>query len=154
MQCHKHQGIVTKKSFLMHKEIVDFINECKVATICAADEQQPYCFNCYYSFLENEGLLIYKSSYGTRHEKLLEQNPLIAGTIIPEQIDLATLKGIQFEGELMKERFDSSMKASSSYYLRFPFAMAVPGKIYVAELKKIKLTDNSKGFGYKQHWEK
>ena len=138
----------------MDKEILDFINECKVATVCGADEQQPYCFNCYYSFLENEGILIYKSSYGTHHEKILEQNALVAGTIIPEQIDLSTLRGVQFEGVMMKESFDIAMKASSSYYLRFPFAMAVPGKIYCIELKKIKFTDNARGFGHKQHWEK
>lgn len=138
----------------MDKEIIDFINECKVATVCGTEGEQPYCFNCYYSFMEQEGLLIYKSSYGTKHEKILEQSPLIAGTIIPEQIDLATLRGIQFEGELMKEGFDITMKASASYYLRFPFAMAIAGKMYVIELKKIKLTDNTRGFGHKQHWEK
>ena len=137
----------------MDKEIVDFINECKVATVCGALEDKPYCFNCYYSFMEQDGLLVYKSSFGTKHEKMLELNANVAGTIIPEQIDLATLRGIQFEGLLMKESIDITMKASSSYYLRFPFAMAVPGKIYIIELKKIKFTDNSKGFGYKQHWE-
>lgn len=138
----------------MEKEIADFINECKVATICGVEDQQPYCFNCYFAFSEQEAWLIYKSSYGTRHEKILEVNPIVAGTIIPEQIDLATLRGIQFEGILLEERFDVSVKASSAYYLRFPFAMAVPGKIYVVELKKIKLTDNARGFGHKQHWEK
>ncbi len=53
--------------------------------------------------METEGLLIYKSSYGTQHEKILELNNNVAGTIIPEEIDLATLRGIQFEGVLIKE---------------------------------------------------
>lgn len=138
----------------MDKAIIDFINECKVATVCGSSDERPYCFNCYYSFIEDEALLVYKSSFGTTHEKVLELNANIAGTIIPEQIDLTTLRGVQFEGILMKESIDIAMKASSSYYLRFPFAMAVPGKIYVIELKKIKFTDNARGFGYKQHWEK
>jgi len=138
----------------MDKEILEFIAGNKVATICCTEDAQPYCFNCYYAFMETEALLIYKSSFSTKHEKILESNQLVAGTIIPEQIDLTTLKGIQFEGELIKEGFDISMKASASYYLRFPFAMAVPGKIYVIEVKKIKLTDNARGFGFKQHWER
>jgi uncharacterized protein YhbP (UPF0306 family) len=138
----------------MDKEIVDFINESKVATVCCTEDEKPYCFNCYYAFIEQECLLIYKSSYNTRHEKILESNQSVAGTIIPEQIDLTTLKGIQFEGTLLKESFDIAMKAAAVYYLRFPFAMAVPGKVYIIELKRIKLTDNSRGFGYKQHWER
>lgn len=138
----------------MDQEIKDFINECKVATICGTEDQQPYCFNGYYSFLEQDAYLVYKSSYNTKHEKILEQNPLVAGTIIPENIDLTTLRGIQFEGELIRETIDVTMKASSAYYLKFPFAMAVPGKLYVIALKKIKFTDNAKGFGYKNHWEK
>jgi len=137
---------------MIQTEITDFINSCKVATVCCVEEQEPHCFNCYYAFME-EDLLIYKSSFSTRHEKILEQHPVVAGTILPEEIDLATLKGIQFEGILLKEAFDITLKASSAYYLRFPFAMAVPGKIYILQLQKIKFTDNSKGFGYKTHWE-
>lgn len=138
----------------MNTEITDFIKDCKVATVCCTENDQPYCFNCYYAFMEQDGLLVYKSSFGTKHEKILENNVLVAGTIIPEAIDLATIKGIQFEGKLLKESLDISMKASSAYYLRFPFAMAVPGKIYVIEMDKIKFTDNTRGFGYKQHWER
>jgi hypothetical protein len=138
----------------MEQSIQDFIKECKVATVCVTDGEQPYCFNCYYSFIEREVFLVYKSSYGTQHEKLLEKNARVAGTIIPEQIDLTTLRGVQFEGEVLKDSFDISMKASAAYYLKFPFAMAVPGKIYVISLDKIKFTDNAKGFGFKQHWEK
>lgn len=138
----------------MNTEIAAFINECKVATLCCVQDEQPYCFNCYYTFIEEEGLLVYKSSFGTKHETILENNTQVAGTIIPEQIDLATLKGIQFEGVLLKENMSLALKASSAYYLRFPFAMAVPGKIYCIELQKIKLTDNGRGFGYKQHWER
>lgn len=138
----------------MDSSIAEFIASCKVATICAMDGEQPYCFNCYYSFIEADALLIYKSSYATHHEKLIEQNPKVAGTIIPEQIDLTTLRGIQFEGIVLKDSYDIMMKASSAYYLKFPFAMAVPGKIYALAISKIKFTDNSKGFGFKQHWEK
>lgn len=138
----------------MDQEIVSFINECKVATVCTSQGDEPYCFNCYYSFIEGEAYLVYKSSFGTRHEKMLEQNKKVAGTIIPEQIDLATIRGVQYEGVLLNDTMDLSMKASSSYYLKFPFAMVVPGKVYVIQLNKVKFTDNTRGFGFKQHWER
>jgi uncharacterized protein len=136
----------------MDQEIVSFINEQKVATVACVEGNKPYCFNCYYSFLEADGLLVYKSSFNTRHESILAQYKQVAGTIIPEQIDVATIRGIQFEGELLDESMELTMKASASYYLRFPFAMAVPGKLYAIRLQSIKFTDNTRGFGFKQHW--
>lgn len=138
----------------MEKEIADFITECKVATVCCVDDGVPYCFNCYYAFIEHDGLLVYKSSLGTRHEEMLKKNKIVAGTIIPEQIELATIRGIQYEGVLLDDDFQLNLKASSAYYMRFPFAMAVPGKLYVLSLASIKFTDNSKGFGYKKLWRK
>ncbi|HTM66827.1 MAG TPA: hypothetical protein VL093_10930 [Flavipsychrobacter sp.] len=138
----------------MEQDIVQYIGEQKVATIACVDNNMPYCFNCYYSFIEEEALLIYKSSLNTHHEQLLEKNKNIAGTIIPEQIDVTTIRGIQFEGMLLNETWELTMKASSSYYLRFPFAMAVPGKLYLISLHSVKFTDNTKGFGHKQHWQK
>ena len=138
----------------MGKEIADFIDQNKVATVACVGDGLPYCFNCYYSFIEQEGLLIYKSSYGTRHEDIMQKNKTVAGTIIPEQIEVSIIRGIQFQGLLLNDNLEIGMKASASYYLKFPFAMAVPGKLYVLELHEIKFTDNTRGFGFKQHWKK
>src|SRR5689334_8384484 len=112
---------------MIDKDILEFIAENKVATVCCVDsEALPYCFNCYYSFMEKEGILVYKSSLGTHHEELLKKNTQVAGTIIPEHIEVAVIKGIQFRGVLLGETFDLTMKASAAYYLKFPFALAVP----------------------------
>ena len=138
----------------MDNEIVQFINENKVATVCCAADNVPYCFNCYYSFIEQDGLLVYKSSFGTKHEELLKKNRVVGGTIIPEAIEVAVIKGIQYEGILADDSIEVTMKASASYYLKFPFAMTVPGKLYAIELLNIKFTDNTRGFGFKQHWKK
>jgi uncharacterized protein YhbP (UPF0306 family) len=137
---------------MIDKEILGFIAENKVATICCVDNNAPYCFNCYYSFMEKEGILVYKSSIGTHHEGLLNKNGQVAGTIIPEQLEVAVIKGIQFQGELLTDSFDLTMKASAAYYLKFPFALAVPGKIYAIEMQTMKFTDNTKGFAHKQAW--
>ena len=83
---------------MIDKEIIDFIHQYKVATIACVEENKPYCFNCYYSFMEQDGFLVYKSSFNTRHENILNNNKQVAGTIIPEQIEVSTIRGIQFEG--------------------------------------------------------
>lgn len=139
---------------MIDQEISAFIAEQKVATVACVEDGLPYCFNCYYSFLEQEGILVYKSSFNTRHESILKKNPVVAGTIIPEQIEVATIRGIQFEGVLLDESLDLTVKASAAYYLRFPYAMAVPGKLYMLQLNAIKFTDNTRGFGFKQHWKR
>ncbi len=125
-----------------------------MATIACSEQDTPYCFNCYYSFIEQDGLLVYKSSFGTTHERVLKQNNKVAGTIIPEHIEVATIRGIQFTGMLLDDNMALSLKSSTSYHFKFPFAAAVPGKIYSIELHTIKFTDNTKGFGYKNHWRK
>jgi uncharacterized protein YhbP (UPF0306 family) len=138
----------------MDKEIVEFIDANIVANVCCVDGEMPYCFTCYYSFMEQEGLLVYKSSFGTKHEEILRKNKFVAGTIVPEHVEVSVIKGIQYEGILMEDSMELTMKASASYYLKFPFALAVPGKIYAMELRYITYTDNTRGFGYKQHWAK
>jgi len=139
---------------MIDPEIAEFIEALKVATVCTSKDDLPYCFNCYYAFSASDGYLIYKSSFGTRHEKMLGENPNAAGTIIPEQIEVSTIRGIQFEGVLLADNFDLNVKAASLYYLKFPFAVAVPGKLYVIRLDRLKFTDNTRGFGFKQVWER
>ena len=139
---------------MIDKEITMFINENKVASVCTSNNDEPYCFSCYYSFMEQEGLLIYKSSGDTKHDKMLLQNQKIAGTIIPENVDVISIRGIQFEGVLMKYSLDLGLKISASYYLKYPFAIAMPGKLGAIQLDRIKFTDNTRGFGFKQKWER
>lgn len=133
-------------------EMTGFIRNQKAATVCCIENHAPYCFNCFYAFMEEEGWLIYKSSSATRHEKILQHSRLVAGTIIPEEIAVATIQGIQFEGEILEDRLGASVKATAAYYFRFPFAAAVPGMIRIIALNHIKFTDNTRGFGHKESW--
>ncbi len=139
---------------MIDEEIVAFINENKVATICTSNNDEPYCFNCYFSFLEKDGILVFKSSGLTKHDKMLQENAKIAGTIIPEKVDVVSIRGIQLEGVLLNENIELGLKSSTSYYLKYPFAMAMPGKLFAIQIDKMKFTDNTRGFGFKQSWER
>lgn len=97
----------------MEKVILDFISKNKIATVCCLDDQQqPYCFNCFYVFEPTQQLLLFKSSENTFHTHCLNTNNEIAGTILPGTINFPTLKGIQFTGKICRE--DSLQLLSST----------------------------------------
>lgn len=138
---------------LLNKNIIDFISKNKVVTICFNDEfNNPYCINCFYCFIEESVILIFKSSYGTSHDAYIKSNSQLAGTIISEQIDLTKLKGIQFTGKLLDES-DINNKKLNFYYLKaFPLSIAMPGYLWGIQLEYVKFTDNTLGFGNKRIW--
>lgn len=139
---------------MIDKEISEFLSSNQVATICCSVNNTPYCFNSFYAFLEKEGWLAFKTSTGTRHGEILELNHLVAGSVLPDQLDAAAIRGIQFEGIAYEEDEDSMTPAASAYYAQYPIGMALPGKIWIVELRTVKFTDNTRGFGHKQTWAK
>ena len=136
----------------MNSSIPDFIKEHNVASIACLEGDKPYCFNCFYAVIEQEFCLVFKSPFSTKHAKLLERNGNVAGTIAAEQLNPALIKGLQFEGVVVKEAMDISLKASAAYYMRYPMALAIPGKLWVVRITAAKLTDYSKGMGYTEEW--
>src|SRR5690606_3278984 len=104
---------------MIDREILDFINKYKIATVCTSAGDKPYCFNGFYAVMEKEGFLVFKSAYSTRHMEMMAQNRQLAGTIIPEKADPMLLQGIQFTGTLIDEQITLAMQASAAYYLRY-----------------------------------
>ena len=139
----------------MKAEIINFIKENKVATICCTDgNSMPYCFQCFYAFDEKNYLLFFKSSLTTFHSKLMTENPAIAGTVQTEKVDLLTLKGIQFTGTTLEEVFPDNINPSHFYHKKFPFAIAKSGKVWCIKLEMVKMTDNTNILGKKLRWER
>jgi uncharacterized protein len=139
----------------MNKHISEFIKKLGTANICCVDaDNHPYCFSCYYTYDANKHLLYYKSSAGTHHGILLQEKPLIAGTILPEKQEVMNIKGIQFTGLVLDRKHVLATDATRLYHIQYPFALAMPGDIYTIRLDKIKMTDNSLGFGKKISWDR
>src|SRR5476651_2210832 len=85
-----------------NKRIAAFIQANKILTLCCIDaDNKPYFFHCFYAFDEENHLLFFKSSPETHHAKLLLLNPSVAGSILPENIDILALKGIQLSGTIL-----------------------------------------------------
>ena len=135
------------------KEILEFIATNKIASVCCAANNIPHCFNCFYSVLPTDNCLVFKSSPDSRHIKMIGENNVVAGTIISSEISLAKVQGIQFEGVVVAKGA-IGMGATQSYYLRYPFAIAVPGVIWVLELHTLKYTNTTNGIKHKAEWER
>lgn len=139
----------------MKEKIIQFVSRQKVASICCVDEAcNPYSFSSFFAFNEKEFLLYFKSSAETKHAKLLLKKPQVSGTILPDKLNPLLIKGIQFTGQVLNEVDPLCYDAAALYYLKFPFAMAIPGEVWTIQLLNIKMTDNSLGFGKKLLWER
>lgn len=139
---------------MLNESIERFMQAQKVATICCNDEQgHPYCFNCFYAFDKQSCLLIFKTSATSKHYEWISKNPGIAGTILPNKLNVFAMQGIQFSGVLLPV-LEMPQTATRVYYKKFPFALPMSGEICVILLDAIKMTNNAKGFGHKTLWQR
>ncbi len=136
------------------EEIIGFLRSNIVATICCNDNGVPWCFNCFYALMEHEGIMIFKSGVESAHSAMLDHNHKVAGTVLPATINFAGLQGIQFDGMVLACNKYFLQEATNIYEQKFPMGVNMPGKIWAVELNKVKLTDNTKGFGYKNTWQR
>ena len=134
--------------------ISNFIREQSCATICTVNENhEPYCFSCLYAYDDENNCIYFKSQDNTTHIQNLNINSLVSGSILEDRLNINMIRGIQFTANVIPIEHGYNLK-SDIYYLRIPIAHNIPGKIWQLRFIKIKLTDNSKGFGYKTIWKK
>ncbi len=138
---------------LPDKRIVDFINKHHVLTLATCFEEEPYCANCFYVYLEDDNSLVFTSDYETKHIKQASHNIYVAGSIVLETNIIGKIQGVQFQGIISRPEDDLYEKARSAYLKRFPIAMLMKTTLWVVDLTFLKFTDNRLGFGKKLIWE-
>ena len=99
-------------------------------------------------------MLHFKSSAQTEHIRLLEQNPVVSGTILPDKLNKLMVKGIQFNGVFLNASDPMAKNADTQYYKSVPMAMAMKGNIFTIKINSIKMTDSGRVFGSKIIWER
>lgn len=134
--------------------IIDFINEHHVLILATSKNDQSYCANCFYEYLEEENTLIFTSDKDTRHVQDAIENNSVSGSIVLETKTVGKIQGIQFIGIMEEAKGDLLKKAKKAYLTRFPYAILKQTTLWVLELNYIKMTDNRLGFGKKLIWEK
>ena len=137
----------------MNPSIAEFIEKQRSCTLCCVDDTgKPYCFSCLYIFNAEQGLLYFKSSTTSRHATILASHPFVAGSILPDQLNVLMIKGIQFEGTVLPENHFLAGHASRYYYKKMPAAVMMGGNIWIVRMDHIKMTDSTAGFGKKITW--
>lgn len=139
---------------MIDERITRFFRKHHVLTIATSVNNEPWCANCFYVYLEDENALVFTTDPETRHGKEFLKNRLIAGSVVLETSVIGRIRGIQFQGIVSEPEGEMAEKSKRSYLKRFPVAMLMDTHLWIVELTHIKMTDNRMGFGKKLVWNK
>ena len=134
-------------------KIIRFLRRHHVLTIATSVNNEPWCANCFYVYLQDENALVFTTDPETRHGQEFVKNSLVAGSVVLETRLIGKIRGIQFQGIVSELEGELLKKASGAYLRRFPVAALMETKLWMVKLTHIKMTDNRLGFGKKVVWE-
>jgi uncharacterized protein YhbP (UPF0306 family) len=132
----------------MPQEFLDFIASHHVLALACGADDEVWASSCFYAY--DEGNFIIASDPDTRHMKLAEQNPKVAGAIHLQTREIGRIQGLQFDGVIAP----ATAQSRKAYYRAYPFARALRPKLWQIEITYAKLTDNRLGFGKKLEYKK
>ena len=137
---------------MIDKRIIKFFRKHHVLTIATSVNNEPWCANCYYVYLEDENSLVFTTDKTTRHGEEFLKNPVVAGSVVLETMVIGKIRGIQFQGIISEAEGEMLKTATRAYIKRFPVAALMDTHLWVVKLTSIKMTDNRLGFGKKLIW--
>lgn len=137
---------------MIDSKISSFFRKHHVLTIATTVENEPWCANCFYVYLEQENALVFTTDTQTRHGKEFLKNPFVAGSVVLETMIVGKIRGIQFQGTVSEPEGDLLLKAKWAYLKKFPPSVLMDTHLWVVKLTLIKMTDNRLGFGKKIIW--
>ena len=121
-------------------------------TLATSHDNQPWCCQCFYVYVERLHGLVFTSDTTTRHIAEAMEQPYVAGSIVLETSVVGKLQGIQLEGELIETEGELLKEIKTAYMKRFPFALLMDTKLWFLKLHTLKMTDNRLAFGKKLYW--
>lgn len=139
---------------MIDSRVIKFFKKHHVLTIATTVNNEPWCANCFYVYLEEENSLVFTTGSDTRHGREFLVNKLVAGTVVLETMVLGKIRGIQFQGKVSEPEGDLLGRAKRGYLKRFPVAALMDTRLWIVKLTHIKMTDNRLGFGKKIIWAK
>jgi uncharacterized protein YhbP (UPF0306 family) len=139
---------------MIDNRITRFFHKHHVLTIATTVNDEPWCANCFYVYIEDENVIVFTTDPSTRHGQEFVKNSFVAGSVVLETLMIGKIRGIQFQGEVSEPDGDLAKKARSAYLKRFPPAALMDTHLWVVHLTYIKMTDNRLGFGKKTIWNK
>lgn len=133
--------------------IVRFIKKHHVLTLATSANNEPWCANCFYAYLDDENCFVFTSDNDTRHATDAVINPSVAGSIVLETRIVGKIQGVQFKGIMKLADNNNLPKIKSAYLKRFPYAIFANTNLWALKIIYLKMTDNRLGFGKKLIWQ-
>jgi uncharacterized protein len=137
---------------MVDRRIIRFFNKHHVLTIATTVNNEPWCANCFYVYMEEENVLVFTTDLSTRHGQEFLKNSFVAGSVVLETLIIGKILGIQFQGKVSEPKEEILNKATGAYLKRFPLSALMETHLWVVGLTYIKMTDNRLGFGKKVVW--
>ncbi len=137
---------------MIDRRIIRFLKNHHVLTIATTVNNEPWCANCFYVYLEEENVFVFTTDIETRHGQEFIKNPLVAGSVVLETMIIGKIRGIQFQGCVSEPSGKLAEIVKRAYLKRFPVATLMDTHLWVVKLTHIKMTDNRLGFGKKLIW--
>ena len=137
---------------MIDKRIIKFFKKHHVLTIATSVNNEPWCANCFYVYMEDENSLLFTTDPATRHGKDFTSNSNVAGSVVLETNIIGKIRGIQFQGLVSEPEGEMAGRARSAYLRHFPVSALMDTHLWIVKLTHIKMTDNRLGFGTKLIW--
>ena len=137
---------------MIDSRFIKFFRKHHVLTIATSVDNEPWCANCFYVYLEEENALVFTTATDTRHGKEFIKNSSVAGSVVLETMVIGKIRGIQFSGIISEPEGELLSKAKWAYLKKFPPAALMDTHLWLVKLTLIKMTDNRLGFGKKLIW--
>lgn len=115
----------------------------------------PFCAPVFFVWDNSRECFIVKSSSTTVHYSGAVTSGAVAGSLLPDVIEITHIKGLQFNGTC-RTPIDSeeNLHVRKLYYSRYPIGKLIDGDFLLIFPDKFKFTDNRLGFGKKLKWER
>jgi len=132
--------------------IVRFLKKHHVLTLATVGAEGAHCSNLFYAWCEAEAAFVFTSAADTLHARQALDDPRVAGSVVLETRAVGKVQGVQFTGRMYRPEGAALAAARSRYLRRFPYAAAMPLDLWMAEVDRLKMSDNTLGFGKKLVW--
>jgi len=151
---------------LVRKNITHLLEHSNVMSIACSDEGSPWSASV---FFVSDGLskLYFFSSGESRHSRVFKNNPEASATVIGSFESVFEISGLQIQGEVCEVPQENRSQVLSMYFEKFDYLREVCNStadeekrivaqrikdtpFYCLKCKRIRLIDNSQGFGFKK----
>jgi len=134
--------------------IARYVKKQHVLSLCCGSAENLWCANCFYVFDATQAVFWLMTEADTRHGELIQQQPIVAGTINGQPKSVLLIKGVQYRGQIARLTGEREALARTAYCKRFPVAKKVSAPLWEIRLDELKMTDNALGFGEKLRWQR